>query len=308
MAYSVEVVEKVRNEFDKKRQKAYDDSVVRQEEVYSKCSVIKEIDEALSKTGVRVYEASVMGQKGLEKRIESLKNENLELQRQKRELLKMRGFSEDYTDIKYECNKCNDTGYVGIDMCVCMKSALAKASYESSGLGKALSGQSFDNFKLVYYSDEVKSDGSISDRELMKSNVAKAKKYVADFGKDGKDSNLLFLGDTGLGKTFMTNCIANELIKRGKNVLYQTAPVLLETVIDNKMSKNKKSGPAIFMYCVIGITLITSIICFTLYYGEFYKNGIILWVGITAFTIMYHFWVRIIMGNVSKLFKNYIKI
>lgn len=72
------------------------------------------------------------------------------------------------------------------------------------------------------------------------------------------------------------------------------------------MSKIKKSGPAIFMYCVIAITVITTIVCFTLYYGDFYKNGVILWIGITAFTIMYHFWVRIIMGNVSKLFKKHI--
>ena len=72
------------------------------------------------------------------------------------------------------------------------------------------------------------------------------------------------------------------------------------------MNKTKKSGPAIFMYCVIAVTVITSIICFTLYYGEFYKSGIILWTGITAFTIMYHFWVRIIMGNISNLFKKYI--
>ena len=72
------------------------------------------------------------------------------------------------------------------------------------------------------------------------------------------------------------------------------------------MSKTKKSGPAIFMYCVIVITLITSIICIYLYYGNIYKNETILWIGIIAFTIMYHFWVRIIMGNVSKLFKKYI--
>jgi len=72
------------------------------------------------------------------------------------------------------------------------------------------------------------------------------------------------------------------------------------------MSKTKKSGPAIFMYCVIGITLITSIICFYLYYGNIQKNETILWIGIVAFTIMYHFWVRIIMGNVSKLFKKHI--
>ena len=63
------------------------------------------------------------------------------------------------------------------------------------------------------------------------------------------------------------------------------------------------SGPAIFMYVVIIVTLITSILCFTLYYGDIHKSGVILWTGITAFTIMYHFWVRIIMGNVSKIFK-----
>lgn len=72
------------------------------------------------------------------------------------------------------------------------------------------------------------------------------------------------------------------------------------------MSETKKSGPAIFMYCVIGITLIISTICFYLYYGNLKKTEIILWIGIIAFTIMYHFWVRIIMGNVSKLIKKYI--
>jgi len=72
------------------------------------------------------------------------------------------------------------------------------------------------------------------------------------------------------------------------------------------MRKTKISGPAIFMYCVIAITIITWVVCFTLYYRNIYKNEIILWIGITAFTIMYHFWLRIIMGNVSKLFKNHL--
>lgn len=73
------------------------------------------------------------------------------------------------------------------------------------------------------------------------------------------------------------------------------------------MKKLKISGPAIFMYCVIGITLLTTIICFYLYYGNINTSSVILWTGITAFTIMYHFWVRIIMGNVSKLFRKHIK-
>jgi len=72
------------------------------------------------------------------------------------------------------------------------------------------------------------------------------------------------------------------------------------------MSKAKKSGPAIFMYSIIAVTLIISIVCFSLFYGNNHKNRVILWTGIVAFTIMYHFWVRIIMGNVSKLFKKHI--
>ncbi len=69
------------------------------------------------------------------------------------------------------------------------------------------------------------------------------------------------------------------------------------------MGKIKKSGPAIFMYAVIAFTAVTAVACFVLHYGNIYKNGVVLWVGICAFTIMYHLWARIIMGNVTKLFK-----
>ncbi len=74
----------------------------------------------------------------------------------------------------------------------------------------------------------------------------------------------------------------------------------------NKTKRSKPSGPAIFMYSVIAVTLAFAVVCFVLYYGNFLEKGIlnevVLWVGIVCFTIMYHLWVRIIMGNVSKLF------
>lgn len=69
------------------------------------------------------------------------------------------------------------------------------------------------------------------------------------------------------------------------------------------MSKTKKSGPAIFMYCVIAATLAMALVCFILYYCNILRSDIVLWTGVTAFTIMYHLWFRIIMGNVTKLFK-----
>lgn len=72
------------------------------------------------------------------------------------------------------------------------------------------------------------------------------------------------------------------------------------------MKKTKPSGPAIFMYCVIAITLIASLICFVLYYGNINTNDTILWVGITAFTIMYHLWMRLILGCITTYFKKHI--
>lgn len=69
------------------------------------------------------------------------------------------------------------------------------------------------------------------------------------------------------------------------------------------MKLKKPSGPALFMYAVIALTIIIWIVCFALYYGGTTHSGVVLWTGIVSFMIMYHFWLRIIMGNVSKLFK-----
>jgi hypothetical protein len=84
VAYSPDVVEKVRAEFEQKRQRAIDEASFRENEVYAKCPVVREIDNALSLTGLNVYKAALEGPDGLSERIEKLKNENLELQKQKR--------------------------------------------------------------------------------------------------------------------------------------------------------------------------------------------------------------------------------
>ena len=66
------------------------------------------------------------------------------------------------------------------------------------------------------------------------------------------------------------------------------------------------SGPALFMYSIIAIGVLLSVLCLCGDYGEYTENDIVLWIGITSFTVTYHFWGRIILGNVSKLFKKYI--
>ena len=69
------------------------------------------------------------------------------------------------------------------------------------------------------------------------------------------------------------------------------------------MANVKKSGPAIFMYCVIALAAVLALLSFILYYGKFCQSQALLWTGVTAFTVMYHLWLRLIMGNVTKLLR-----
>ena len=234
VGYSAKVVKNVREAFENKRAEAVRLAEMRRDEVSLKCPSILEIDRALSMTGLAVYKASLSGLEGLEKRIDAVKKENLELQSAKRELLKSHGYSEDYLDVKYSCDKCNDTGYIGIKMCSCMKKALVKEAYNHSGLGKVLSSQTFKNFDLSYYEEG-------SDRDQMASILEKAKKYVTDFGKDDKDSNLLFIGTTGLGKTHITTAIAKGVIDKAYDVVYDSAQNIVRAFEMERFEKDENA-------------------------------------------------------------------
>ena len=241
MGYSSEVVKKVRQEFENKRQRAVTLSETHCTEAYAKCPVLMEINRALSLTGLSVLNASFGNPKGLEERIAAVKKENQDLQATKRQLLKQAGFPEDYTDIKYECEKCGDTGYVGVNMCQCMKKALVKEAYNSSGLGKVLNTQTFKNFSLEYYSDE-KQEGMVSDRDIMQNILEKSKQYVSDFGKSGKEANLLFTGTTGLGKTHITTAIAKGVIDKGFDVVYDSAQNVMRAFEQQRFDKNESAA------------------------------------------------------------------
>ena len=234
MGYSAEVVKKVRENFEKKRADAVNLADMHRNEAALKCPTILEIDKALSMTGLQVFEASLKGPEGLEKRIEAVKKENLDLQKAKRELLTAAGFPEDYLDIKFSCDKCNDTGYVGIKMCSCMKKELVKEAYNLSGLGKVLKTQTFKNFDLSLYEDD-------DERMQMESILEKAKKYVSDFGRIDKDSNLLFIGTTGLGKTHITTAIAKGVIDKAYDVVYDSAQNIIRAFESEHFDKDEKA-------------------------------------------------------------------
>lgn len=232
-------------EYDQKKRRAELDLENRKNELYTKIPRLQEIETELNNFAINTAKNILFNSSDSCNSLNAL-NETVEnLKKEKEILLKQNNISLDFLEPFYDCNICKDTGYIQSkdsvsSMCSCLKQRLLDISYNKSNISN-LDKENFENFNFNIFSDIVEPEKfkmNISPRQNMLSIKSKCLEFIENFDNP-ETHNLLFTGNTGLGKTFMSNCIANELIKRGKNVLYQTAPVLLETVIDNKMNKYK---------------------------------------------------------------------
>ena len=133
-------------------------------------------------------------------------------------LLSMHGFADDYLQMHYDCPQCKDTGYIDGAKCVCFRKAAVELLYDQSNIKNILKETDFSSFSLDYYNDD---SSDLSARKLATVALNSAKEFVADFN-DAFD-NLFIYGDTGVGKTFLSHCIAKELINRGCSVIYFSA-------------------------------------------------------------------------------------
>ncbi len=227
MAYKREVyeyVEKVYRDRQKQNEAALES---RRETAYAIDARLKEIDESLADMGSRIATCVAHGTSAIKK----LHADIDALREQKKNLLADNGFSSDYLDLQYKCPVCFDTGMNGGRACRrCTENELKKAAFLLSSLGKTLSGQSFDNFNLNYYSDE----GEISPRSVMKHNLDYCKGYCSNFVPG---SSILMVGGTGLGKTHLSSAVAHGLIEQGIEVCYVTAPELFTRLEKEKFGR-----------------------------------------------------------------------
>ena len=166
------------------------------------------------------------------------------LQSKKKLLYKQLNITDNFFLPQYECPLCNDTGYI-LDsnnksiLCNCIKQKLFNIKYNSSNIGD-LDKENFSSFNISLYSDEINKDkykANISPQKNMENVLNIAKRFINNFDNPN-EKNLLFIGNTGLGKTFLSNCIAYELLKKGKTVLYQSSINMLDAVIDCKFGKS----------------------------------------------------------------------
>jgi DNA replication protein DnaC len=213
-----------------KRNAEIADAEMKTAEIRSKVAGISEIDARLAKVSSSLFaEAS---KPDFESRFEIIKKDTDELWNRRAMLLKDAGYDSEYDSPKYSCSVCHDTGYVKYDMCRCLKVMIAEELYRRSGLASALSGCSFDNFNTLLYTGEQLNGKA--PRDIMENIKCKCVTYAETF--DGKGSNLLFIGATGLGKTHLSAAIGNTIIKKGFTVCYESAHDILEESRANTFS------------------------------------------------------------------------
>ena len=213
MGYSKKNVNSVYEDFERIRDENKAQAENRLFEVYAKCPEIKAIDKELSRVGLDIFGATMMGKEGLEKRLNELQEKNELLQQRRIELLRDMGYDADYTDIKYNCPLCMDTGYQGAKMCQCLKTALTLKGYESSGILNLLKSQSFESFSIDVYPQECQG--------IMQKNYKKLHKFAENF--ETNKEFFLLAGGTGLGKTHLSTSVAKVLIEKGYDVVYEIA-------------------------------------------------------------------------------------
>lgn len=209
----------------------------RREEVFAAIPRIAEIDRIIASTSIDAARAGLTGKTDY---MEDVKAQNQMLITEKAELLKAHGYDVHYLKPIYTCPLCKDTGLVNNTYCTCYKQAVISLLYKQSTLDKVLETENFEHFDLNFYPMENDGKHPYTPYENAGNILNKTKNFVETF--DEEKGNLLFYGETGLGKTFLTNCIAKALLDTGHTVLYQSAVHLFEDVCADVLMKKMQNS------------------------------------------------------------------
>lgn len=208
----------------------------RKEEIQATAPEILEIESKIGKLSIELALTAMKTIEDKDHQLNEIRKNLTNLRIEKSELLVSKGFPVDYLSTHYKCNKCKDTGFIGNTKCQCYKRFLVKLYYENSDLKDILEKNNFDNFTFNYYSNERSGDEPRSPRKNMEHILSKITNYIKTF--NNTNENLLFVGNSGTGKTFLTNCIAKELIEQGFLVVYRTADDIIKNLREIKFSNN----------------------------------------------------------------------
>ena len=238
MAYSNEVVRKARAELASRKADHESQTQARLHTAYAKVPRIKEIDILLRKSMAIAMQTVFQTGSDARAAMEEVKQANLALQAEKKALIEQH-FGPGYLDESPICPKCGGSGYIGTFMCQCLKD-LCRQQQEKEVALLADDGQHFGAFRLDYYSDRPDSKTGISPRAIMARGFDICRDYAENFTP--ASGNLLFNGGTGLGKTFLSACIAREVAAKGYSVAYETASHLFSKLEKHRFHPDEETA------------------------------------------------------------------
>lgn len=230
---------RIKIEYDRRRKKAYEELEKRKAGLYAVCPRLGEIEGEVGRAGLRYGKMLLTDSPSSGNAVQALQELLENLRAEKSELLKKYGYPPDYLEPVFTCGKCSDTGIItsesgGPDtVCVCYRQQLMDFIYDCSNL--TLAGKDgFRSFCADYYPDAA-DEGRYGIKQSPRAQILEIKENCMEFIKNFANPdarNLLFSGPTGVGKTFLANCVAIELMNLGYSVLYQTAPALFNTIYE----------------------------------------------------------------------------
>ncbi|MDR0490712.1 MAG: ATP-binding protein [Oscillospiraceae bacterium] len=207
---------------------------LRLERVYALEPRVRTLDAEIRSTMTDLLGAALSH--GSADNIEDIRKRNIDLQEKRRSALLGAGFPDGYLDDEYMCPKCRDTGYAGMEVCDCLSELYKNELRESLSNLFKLGSETFDSFDLSYYSDAPAPDTGISPRRTMEIIYETCVEYARKFGN--RSMNLFFNGAPGLGKTFLSACIARVVSENGHSVVYDTASSVFAKFEDAKFMRS----------------------------------------------------------------------
>ena len=232
------------NDYTKKREDAIKNAKRYKEKIFSENPELQKLENEIGNITLQIMRKNLrsnMLQIEIDKQNLQIKIE--EIKGKIKNKLKKLGYTLEDFEPKFECKKCLDTGYIENNKCSCLKQEILNRVYSQFYLDN-FSDECFESFDIGYFSDKA-SEEKYKTQKSPRENILEIKKISEKFCENMEnknEKNLLFVGNTGLGKTFLSNCIAGRVIQKGYTAIYQTAPMLMDMITEYKTSFDKDSN------------------------------------------------------------------
>lgn len=239
MAYSSEVVRRARERLAMARSQREAENAAHLQEAYQKIPRLREIDHRLRLTVAQAAQAVFDDGRDAAAAMQSAREQNRTLRQERERLLASAHFEEGFLDDSPICSLCGGSGYIGAQMCECLQELCRQEQRKELTLLSTAARETFDSFQLRYYSDQFDPNLGATPRAVMAGTLQTCRRYAQSFTV--KSGSLLLNGNPGLGKTFLSACIARAVADSGHSVVYESAVHLFARLEEAKFSPSEEA-------------------------------------------------------------------